>query len=915
MRGYFSAFFIPSYPLLYLIHMKVTFIKNFHTVWGQKLYVVGSIPALGSWDPVFAKEMVYTDGGNWQLTLDLPEDTEYVEYRYFISVNEKRIFEEWEKNHRISFDKEFSKYSLYDYWQVRPANLAFYTSAFTHSLFAHPCNTHERIVKSDKKISIKVGAPRIEKHQSVAITGNQPCLGDWNPDKALKLSCDTFPEWHIDLDASELHNPLEYKFILYDNNSRSIVSWEGGENRVLDLPPQANGEAVVISGLYYRDVQPLWRGAGTVIPVFSLRSENSFGTGDLFDLRLLIDWARKTGQCIIQTLPMNDTTMTHTWVDSYPYSAISIFALHPMYISLNWLGELKDKKKADFYAEIQRNLNAKEAVDYELVVKYKTAYCRDYFEQEGLQCIENEAFNTFYTQNESWLLPYAAYCYLRDKNGTPEFSQWGKFANYDKGAIQALCAKNSEAYPEIAFSYFMQFVLHTQFSSVSEYARKNGIVLKGDIPIGVNRNSVETWTEPKYFNMNGQAGAPPDDFSANGQNWMFPTYNWEEMEKDGYAWWKKRFRKMSDYFDAFRIDHILGFFRIWEIPQDFIQGLCGHFNPALPFSRNEIEQYGLTFNEARFTTPHIHQKFLTELFDELTSEVKGSFLAQSSSNHYVLKPFCNTQRKIEKLFEGKEDLKSQRIKEGLFAIANEMLFLPDPHNELLFHPRISAMNSFIYKELSESERYAFDQLYWHFFYRRHTEYWKLQAYKHLVPLVACTDMLVCGEDLGMIPDSVPEVMKKLQILSLEIERMPKTSHREFSDLLSLPYNSVCTTSTHDMTPIRNWWKEDPDKTKRYFNQILLRVGVAPDECREDLARQIISNHLETQSMLTILPLQDWFAIDDSIKRSDIESERINVPANSRHYWQYRMHINLEELIRADSLNEKISFLIRKSGRH
>jgi 4-alpha-glucanotransferase len=222
--------------------------------------------------------------------------------------------------------------------------------------------------------------------------------------------------------------------------------------------------------------------------------------------------------------------------------------------------------------------------------------------------------------------------------------------------------------------------------------------------------------------MNGQAGAPPDDFSANGQNWMFPTYNWEEMEKDGYAWWKKRFRKMSDYFDAFRIDHILGFFRIWEIPQDFIQGLCGHFNPALPFSRNEIEQYGLTFNEARFTTPHIHQKFLTELFDELTSEVKGSFLAQSSSNHYVLKPFCNTQRKIEKLFEGKEDLKSQRIKEGLFAIANEMLFLPDPHNELLFHPRISAMNSFIYKELSESERYAFDQLYWHFFYRRHTEY-------------------------------------------------------------------------------------------------------------------------------------------------------------------------------------------------
>ena len=915
MRGNIPAFFIPSCLFLYLIHMKVTFIINFHTVWGQKLFVVGSIPALGSWDPVFAKEMVYTKGGNWQLVLDLPEDTEYIEYRYFLSVNDKRIFEEWEKNHKIVLDKQISRYSLYDYWQVRPTNLAFYTSAFTKSLFAHPCNTHERVVKGSKHLTLKVAAPRIEKHQSVAITGNQPSLGEWNPDKALKLSCDTFPEWHIDLDASELHNPLEYKFIIFDNNSQTVVDWEDGENRLLDLPPQANGEKVVISGLYFRDKQPLWRGAGSVMPVFSLRSANSFGVGDLRDLQSLIDWAKKTGQCVIQTLPMNDTTMTHTWVDSYPYSAISIYAIHPMYISLTWMGELKDKERAAYYNKIQHELNALDEVDYESVVREKILYCREFFAQEGMQYLESEAFANFFAQNESWLVPYAAYSYLREKNGTPEFKLWGSYSTYDKGAIQSLCSNNSVAYPEIAFCYFLQFVLDTQFRAVSEYARKNGIVLKGDIPIGVNKNSVETWTEPKYFNMNGQAGAPPDDFSENGQNWMFPTYNWAEMEKDGYSWWKKRFRKMSDYFDAFRIDHILGFFRIWEVPQEYVQGLCGHFNPALPFSKNEIEQYGLVFNEARFTTPHIHNKNLHKLFGDLTSEVMGSYLAQSSSNHFVLKPFCDTQRKIEKIFAQKKDEASQRIKEGLYAIANEVLFLADPHNELLFHPRISAMNSFIYMELNQADRYAFDQLYWHFFYRRHTEFWKLQAYKHLTPLVACTDMLVCGEDLGMIPDSVPEVMNKLQILSLEIERMPKTSNRDFADMFSLPYHSVCTTSTHDMTPIRNWWKEDREKTQQYYNKVLLRVGEAPEECKEDLAKQIVSNHLDTQSMLTIIPLQDWFAMDDSIKRADPEAERINVPANSMHYWRYRMHITLEELMNAESLNEKISFLIRKSGRN
>lgn len=293
--------------------MKVTFNINFHTVWGQKLCVVGSIPELGSWEPALAKEMNYSGDGNWKLELDLPPDIKDIEYRYFLSVNDKQIFEEWEKNHRIVLDGQSDSYILYDYWQIRPDNLAFYSSAFTKSLFAHPCNTHERVVRSGRKLVIKISAPRVEKNQCVAITGNQECLGNWHPDKALLLSCDTFPEWHIDLDAAEIRYPLEYKFLVWDNDSRQPLYWESDENRILSLVPQKQGETVVISGLYFRDSLPLWRCAGSVIPVFSLRSEKSFGVGDLGDLHMLVDWARKTHQRIIQVLPMNDTTMTHTW--------------------------------------------------------------------------------------------------------------------------------------------------------------------------------------------------------------------------------------------------------------------------------------------------------------------------------------------------------------------------------------------------------------------------------------------------------------------------------------------------------------------------------------------------------------------------------------------------------------------------
>jgi 4-alpha-glucanotransferase len=821
-------------------------------------------------------------------------------------MNSDTVSEEWEQNHSIVFDGSLSSLSIIDSWQARHYCLAFYSAAFTDAIFARPLGTPTANVRlSAGQILIKVFAPLISPEHSLAVTGNQTALGLWNPAEAPLLQYCGHAEWCIAVDARTIRLPLEYKFIVVQTSSRSIVCWENGDNRMLDLPaPIDDSEAVSLSGLFMQRQLHAWRGAGTAVPVFSLRTARSYGVGDLGDLRLFIDWIRLTGQRFVQLLPMNDTTSSRTWRDSYPYSAISVHALHPMYINLPMMGALNDTALQTLFEDRGRELNALAEIDYEAATSLKLEYCRAFYLREGRRIIESDGYRKFCADNSEWLNGYAAFSCLRDKYGTADFSRWESDAAYNP----------AYRHDDLPFYCFLQYILQLQFAEVAAYARSCGVVLKGDLPIGVNRHSVDTWINPQYFNCSSRAGAPPDVFSATGQNWGFPTYNWDAMESDGFSWWKSRFAGMSAYFDCFRIDHVLGFFRIWEIPADYTEGLCGHFNPSMPLSAAEIEAFGMTFNEGRLTTPHIHRQHLRELFGEASGEVCDTYLAQSSSQHYVLKPFCNTQAKIAALLTDGTD-RADLIRRGLNVIAAEALFLRDPRQSSRFHPRISAQYSYIYNELSEPERQAFNRLYDDYYYHRHEEFWRAQAYRRLTPLLRAARMLPCGEDLGMIPASVPEVMNDLQILSLEIERMSKSSDAEFSPLRKLPYMSVCTTSTHDMSPLRNWWEEeDRAKIRRYYQSTLCLEGEPPAECTASIAKRIVENHLAAPSMLAIMPLQDWLAVDANIRRPDCSSERINIPSRPDHYWRYRMHLNIEELLEAESLNAEIKCMIRRSGR-
>ena len=817
--------------------MRIVFNLEYQTTFGEELAL--NILTDGKTEQ---HKMTTLDGYHWLCELSKSVKTKtHIDYFYSVMRGDEQTRCEWlTEPHRLEFvATKGARYTVYDHWIDIPEDSYLYSSAFTECVAARKRKMSEESAYA-KTVRLKVRAPQLRWNERLAIIGGSEALGNWEALRALTMAEHENNEWVITLDADTLPDTIEFKFVSLDEEIDVTPLWETGMNRTMTIPKLEEGEVIVyeLSQAFF-PVYP-WKGAGTVIPIFSLRSEGSFGVGDFGDLQKMIDWCAKTRQRVLQVLPINDTNMTYTWQDSYPYNSISIYALHPQYTDFRQLPPLKDKERKAYYEALQKELNALPQIDYERMNNAKLAYLRELFAQEGSKMMKTEAFKTFFEQNKDWLVPYAAFCHYRDMYGTASFTEWPDHKTFTEKERESMSKTTTKIYKEVAFWYFVQFNLDQQMRAAHAYARKQRVILKGDIPIGISRDGVEAWVEPKYFNLNGQAGAPPDAFSADGQNWGFPTYNWDVMLADGCQWWVRRFRKMAEYFDAYRIDHVLGFFRIWEIPMPHKSGLMGQFSPALGMSVEEIAAYGVEFNEG--------------------------------------------------------------------------LFLVDHKRSDRWHPRIAVQYQEAYTQLSEDQKYHFNQLYNDYFYRRNNQFWYTEATKKLPKLTQATRMLVCAEDLGMVPDCVPWVMNELRILSLEIQSMPKDPTTRFGHLSRNPYRSVDTISTHDMATLRQWWDEDEERTQNYFNTMLYRGGPAPHPLPDWLAKDIVSRHLTSPSMLCLISFQDWLSIDEKLRLPDANAERINIPANPRHYWRYRMHLTIEQLLAADELNEEISTLIIQSGR-
>ncbi len=896
--------------------LKVQFYIRFYTQPGENLFVTGNIEALGNDNLSAPLPLMYQDSQFWYGTIEVdPATVARIQYSYLLQTKSGEFVQDGCKDRVIDVTKTgLEEIQVIDTWNA-PGEFenVFSTSAFTDVLLKDNATHHK--VKPPKTFThlFKVKAPLLRKHEAVCLLGDSPVLGEWSTASPTMLKKEG-KWWTLKINLPKESFPLVYKYGVYNSKEKTFVTYEGGENRSI-LGDTHHKKLTIIHDDFVRLPNNTWKGAGVSIPVFSLRSKNSFGVGEFNDLKLLVDWAKKTGLEMIQLLPVNDTISSKTYTDSYPYSAISAFALHPIYVNLPTIAGKHDMAIVKSLDKKQKQLNELDAVDYEQVIRFKMAILRELFLSQKEKFLADEEFHAFFNENRSWLIPYAAFSYLRDRNGTADFAKWKLYSTYNKAAIEKYVSPRAKHYNEIALIYFTQYHLHRQLKTATEYAHKNGVIIKGDIPIGVSPKSCETWTDPELYHMDLQSGAPPDGFAVRGQNWGFPTYNWEKMAEDNFGWWRRRFMHMAKYFDAFRIDHILGFFRIWNIPITSVEGIMGYFSPAVPIHVYEFGQRGMWFNYHRFCKPYITDAVLWELFGP-NKEKFLPFLIYTGNHHYILKEEFSTQQKVDNHFKKLDNNNdNSNIKNGLFElISNVILFEVEHSGGQQFHFRIDMDKTTSFYHLDGNIQQQLKAMYTDYFYHRQDEGWKKEALNKLPFLKRSTNMLICGEDLGMIPRAVPEVMKMLGILSLEIQRISKDPQNDFSNPANAPYLSVVTPSTHDMSTIRSWWEEDRNITQRFFNNELGQTGEAPAVCKGWINKAIVLQHLFSPAMWSVFQLQDLLGMDEDIRKEDHLSERINVPAVNNHYWKYRMHIRLEDLLKENDFNEELKKSIELSGR-
>ena len=898
--------------------MKLKFNIKYNTQWGESVILNLVSTNNDGGEKTQKLQMTTIDGCFWTIETAVMDNRQHplesISYSYHIEDNEGCILRtEWNLVKRVYSIDSGHDYVFHDMWREIPLQLHLYSNAYITTMGREHDETvsAQRIPTFRKTILFRVSAPQLKEDEAIAVIGNHPAIGSWSQARYTMMTYCGEYEWMLSVNVDGISLPLEYKYVIVNKKNNSFVAWEEGDNRTTEVDHITDGQVLVLYGEVLRVRETIWKVAGVVIPVFSLRSKYSYGVGDFGDLKRMVDWAVKTGMKVIQILPVNDTTSTHGWSDSYPYNSISIYALHPHYIDLEQLGKLKDKNLATSFNRQRQELNALSYSDYEAVERVKSSYIHTSYSERGESVVRSDGFKLFYENNKEWLKPYAAFCVLRDRYHTAHYADWGEYSVYSEKIIDDLCDSEHHA---LYYIYYVQYNLYMQLKSACEYARNHHIVIKGDLPIGVNRDSVETWMSPKFFNLDSQTGAPPDAFARNGQNWGFPTYNWTSFAEDGYTWWRKRFRYMEDFFDAFRIDHVLGFFRIWEIPSDALFGTLGHFSPSLPLTVEEIGYFGLQFRKDFFTRPFINDKILDKIFGIHAQYVKEQFLIKKAYNLYELKSDYATQIQVRNFFDGKNDENSIWIRDGLYRLIANVLFVADPYQEEMYHPRISAYTEPVFDMLSDEEKDAFMRLYNNYFYRRHDAYWGQNALRKLPKILGNTRMLVCAEDLGMLPSCVESVLDSLRILSLQIQTMPKESGVEFSHIGGYPYRSVATISTHDMSPMRLWWEENPEQTQRYYTTMMQKEGRAPVHLSAMLAEEIIARHLYSPSMVCLLSFQDLMAMDTEMRSKNVREERINVPSDNYNHWQYRMHVNIEELLNADLLNRKLKTMIGRSQR-
>ena len=895
--------------------MIIRFYLRYHTRFGQKICVSGNVAKLGNNKAEDAFALSYLNEEFWYGTIEIPgkKEAEQINYTYLLRGEGSGDILDADKDRNVDLSEyKTNEIILIDTWNSEGSvENVFYTKPFEQVLLPVKHKTPKLKISKFYTHEFKIKAPLLNADEWICVTGSGKMFKNWDVKKLLPLKADD--NWYtIKINLSKEDFPLRYKYGIYNTKDKTFI-YEEGSDRLLQAETVKKHITILHDGFIH--LQRRWKGAGVALPVFSLRSKKGFGTGEFNDITLLVDWAKQAGLKLLQFLPVNDTTATHSAKDSYPYAAISAFALHPLYINLDAVAGSQNTSLLKSLNKKKKSLDQQADLDYDTVMKFKVAALKEIYNAKKESFLTDINYSDFFKLNREWLVPYAAYCFLRDKYLTADFTKWKSHKVYNEDSIQKLVSPSQPHYSDIFFHYFVQYHLHMQLKNASEYAHKNGIILKGDIPIGVSCNSCDVWVDPSLYNVTEQAGAPPDDFAVKGQNWRFPTYNWKKMQEDDFSWWRKRFAQMNNYFDSFRIDHILGFFRIWSIPVHAVEGILGRFVPAIPIHITEFDKFRIWFDYSRYCKPFITEDVLLQQFGERITYVKENYLNEKEEGGYELKEEFNTQKKVEKYFAEDSPENDLEIKQGLFDLISNVILIEEEGSQMQqFHFRISIQQTSSFQQLDQSTQNQLSKLYVNYFFTRQDTLWKNEAMKKLPALKRSTDMLICGEDLGMVPHCVPEVMEQTGILSLEIQRMPKDPKLDFFHPKTAPYLSVVTPSTHDMSTIREWWEEDKTLTQKFYNYEMGHYGKAPEVCESLLVKEIILQHIYSPAMWSIFQIQDLLGMSEKLRRQNAFEERINQPSDPNHYWKYRMHISLEELIKQKDFTKELKNLLSESSR-
>ena len=783
--------------------MKIDFELNYLAHWGETLAIFFRTDK--KWQQIL---MQCEQNVIWRAELSIADTCKELHY-YYAVLNEQNDILRQESDH---FQRcvPCNKHNLYlkDSWLDRQWEI-FTSKCFTDVFFNQKRKANK---EQNGNIEFKVLVPYLEPSQSVGIIGNCSELGHWGEKSIVPLSNSSTekkydPLWTLKLSLHTTEN-IEYKYVIFETDTHKIVDFESRANRV--ITPYHLEKTCLVNDGFFQYSQPKWQGAGVVVPLFSLKSKHNFGIGEYNDLTLLCDWCNQTNLQIIQLLPINDTTNTLTDSDSYPYSPNSVFALHPMYLNIPTMGKLS-AELAQQYEHEKTELQKTDKVPYAEILQKKQVYFDYLFATYAHDLFLQDDFRHFFKANKFWLESYATFM-------------------------------NRRFHREKEFYFFLQYHCHQQLEKAVQYCHNHRVALKGDICIGVASDSADVFAHPHLFDKTVTVGAPPDFFSQEGQNWGFPAYNWEAIEKEKYAWWKERLQVLERYFDAYRIDHILGFFRIWQIPIDKQKGTLGFFNPSIPYTMNSLKKIGLKLSYARLT-----QSFNGDL--------------------------------------------------------NDVLFVTHPQNSKWLYPRINVQQTESFFALKSDEKEIMERIHHEFYYVKNDEFWKANGLKKLDEIIASTSMLCCGEDLGMIPSCVPQVLRQLSILSLEIERLSKDPSQPFTDVSKIPYFSICTSGTHDMPTLNGWWQEEKELRQTFYEQHLHLKNDCPQTINPDLARLILERLVHSNAVLTIIPIQDWLALTaDYCNQKD---DRINNPANPKQVWNYKIPCSMEELLADKDLTQII----------